>query len=310
VIFFTPVTQGLDRDESATPDSERQTMRGKVDVTEVGDRYAFARTGAERARLSQQDRVLAPHSENLFRQAGIREGMRVIDTGCGVGDTTMLLARIVGPTGSVTGVDQDASCLEAAERTAAEAGLSNVNFQQRTLPDIDLDAPVDALAGRLIFMHLDDPVSILTELIRYVRPGGIVTFQDFTVSRARSVPEVPLWMRFIEWGAAGLAQAGADPDSGDRLPAAFRRAGLPHPRAVAVSIAGDADSPLPSWMVNSILSMAPLIVARGAATAEEVARDGYLEELTEQARQLEAMLYIPELAAAWARVPSARRSSS
>jgi ubiquinone/menaquinone biosynthesis C-methylase UbiE len=88
----------------------------------------MGRTEAERARLSQQDRIFAPHSENLFRQAGIAEGMRVVDVGCGVGDTTALLARIVGPAGSVIGVDQDAASLEAAERTVAGAGLSNVTF--------------------------------------------------------------------------------------------------------------------------------------------------------------------------------------
>lgn len=279
-------------------------------MTQAESVYVMGRTEAERARLSQQDRIFAPHSENLFRQAGITTGMRVIDVGCGVGDTTVLLARIVGPAGSVTGVDRDAASLEAAERTVAEAGLSNVNFQQRTLPDIDLDAPADALAGRLILLHFDDPASILTKLTRYVRPGGIVTFQDVTVSRARSVPEVPLWTRLTEWVGAGTTLAGGGPDFGDRLPAVFRRAGLPHPQAVAVSIAGDADSPVPSYQVQTARSLAPLIVARGAATAEEVAPDGYLEELTEQARQLEAMLYIQELAAAWARVPSTRRNSS
>ena len=171
-------------------------------MTEVDDGYVMGRTEAERARLSQQDRIFAPHSENLFRQAGIAAGMRVVDVGCGVGDATALLARIVGPAGSVIGVDQDAASLEAAERMVAGAGLSNVTFQQRTLPDIDLDAPTDALAGRLILLHFDDPASVLAELTRYVRPGGVVTFQDITISRARSVPEVPLWTRLIEWISA------------------------------------------------------------------------------------------------------------
>jgi 2-polyprenyl-3-methyl-5-hydroxy-6-metoxy-1,4-benzoquinol methylase len=204
--------------------NERRIVMVEDAMTQGHGVYAMGRTEAERARLSQQDRVFAPHSENLFRQAGIREGMRVADIGCGVGDSTTLLARIVGPAGSVIGVDQDASSLEAAGRTVAEAGLSNVSFQQRTLPGIDLDAEVDALAGRLVLIHLDDPASILAELTRYVRPGGIVTFQDITISRARSVPEVPLMTRLIECCSAGMAQSGADPDFGDRLPAVFRRA--------------------------------------------------------------------------------------
>jgi 3-hydroxy-9,10-secoandrosta-1,3,5(10)-triene-9,17-dione monooxygenase len=50
------------------------------------------------------------------------------------------------------------------------------------------------------------------------------------------------WTRLIEWIRAGATQAGAGPDFGDRLPAVFSRAGLSHPQAAAVSIAGDADS--------------------------------------------------------------------
>ena len=101
-----------------------------------------------------------------------------------------------------------------------------------------------------------------------------------------------------------MAESGANPDFGDQLPAVFRRAGLPHPQAVTISIAGDADSPVLSYLVQAIRSLAPLIVARGTATHEQVARDGYLEELIERARQLEAMLHIQELLAAWAHVPS------
>jgi hypothetical protein len=107
----------------------------------------------------------------------------------------------------------------------------------------------------------------------------------------------------IEWIGAGATLAGAGPDFGDRLPAVFRQAGLSHPQAAAVSIAGDADSPLLAYWVQTVRSLAPLLVARGTASAEVVALDGYLEELTGQARRLGAMLYIQELAAAWAHVP-------
>src|ERR1700735_591174 len=95
-------------------------------MSEAGSIYAMGRTADERGRLSRQERAFAPHSENLFRQAGIGEGARGIDVGCGVGETTRLLARIVGPAGSVIGVDHDAASLEEAERAAADAGLSNV----------------------------------------------------------------------------------------------------------------------------------------------------------------------------------------
>jgi SAM-dependent methyltransferase len=274
-------------------------------MSEAGSIYAMGRTADERGRLSRQERVFAPHSENLFRQAGIGEGARVIDVGCGVGETTRLLARIVGPAGSVIGVDHDAASLEEAERAAADAGLSNVSFQQRELPDIELDTPVDALAGRLILIHLDDPASMLAQLIRYVRPGGIVAFQEITVSRARSVPEVPLMTECIEWLTAGLAQAARNADIGDQLPAVFRRAGLSRPQIAAVSITGDADSEIPAYVAQTLASLAPLIVARGAATEEEVTQSLFLDALVRQMRERDALIYLWELVTVWARVPLA-----
>jgi ubiquinone/menaquinone biosynthesis C-methylase UbiE len=80
----------------------------------------MGRTAGERGQLSRQERVFAPRSENLFRQAGMGEGARVIDVGCGVGETTRLPPRIVGPAGSVIGVDHDAASLEDARRAAAD----------------------------------------------------------------------------------------------------------------------------------------------------------------------------------------------
>lgn len=266
----------------------------------TADNYAMGRTAGELRRLSLQDRVFAPHSENLFRQAGISEGLRVLDAGCGTGDTTRLLARIVGPSGFVIGVDRDASSLETAESVSAAQGLANVRFVQGDVRGLELDEQVDALAGRLVLMHADDPVSVLVHLVRWVRPGGVVTFQEGTMGRAGAVPEIPLVSRAVGWARAALRQAGVDPEFGDSLPGVFRRAGLPHPEFAAVRIAGDADSLVPDYITQTMRSMAPLAVAAGTATAEEIAQ--YTPEaLAALARDRQAMLYIQELACAWAR---------
>jgi SAM-dependent methyltransferase len=269
----------------------------------TSDTYAMGRTQDERLRLSLQDRVFEPHTENLFRQAGIAAGHRVLDAGCGTGDTTRLLARIVGPAGLVIGIDQDASSLAAAREAAAEEKLANVRLVQADLREMDLKEPVDVLAGRAILMHQDDPGGTLARMTRWVRPGGIVTFQEFAIGRAGSLPEVPLMSRWVTRVCAGLRQGGVDPDFGDWLPGLFRRAGLPDPGFAAIRVAGDADSPLPEYLTQTASSLSSLIVAAGVATADELARDT-ADALAAQARERQATLFTQELTSAWARRPA------
>lgn len=147
-------------------------------------------------------------------------------------------------------------------------------------------------------MHLDNPAAVVRHLASFVRPGGVVSFQEPNLSRARSVPEVPLWTAMMGWTMAGLNHAGRQVGAGDGLPAVFRSAGLPTPALAAVSVAGDAESSAPDFVLRAVRSLAPLTVASWAATAEEI--DGLeLERVIVQARQQKAMLYIPELMAAW-----------
>src|SRR5437899_8958813 len=75
------------------------------------------------------DAQIAPLGERAMDRAGIAPGERVIDVGCGCGDTTMALARRVGPTGLVLGVDISAPMLERADETARAADLANVLFE-------------------------------------------------------------------------------------------------------------------------------------------------------------------------------------
>jgi ubiquinone/menaquinone biosynthesis C-methylase UbiE len=70
----------------------------------------------EQLRLIRQARILATLTESFLRTAGIVSGMRVLDIGCGMGDVTMLAAQLVGPTGSVVSIDQDAVSIETARR--------------------------------------------------------------------------------------------------------------------------------------------------------------------------------------------------
>ncbi len=133
--------------------------------------YVLGHDDIEIRRLLLQGRLYGDHTEHALRMAGLRQGMRVLDVGCGPGDVSFAAARLVGPTGSVVGVDASSDVVEFARSRAAERGLSTVEFVHTTIADIAV-AEVDAVIGRLILMHLPDPVSTLRLLVRLVRPVG------------------------------------------------------------------------------------------------------------------------------------------
>src|SRR5215470_11895135 len=92
--------------------------------------YALGRNADEYARLIEQAVLLRPLTERMLRAAGLSSGMQVLDVGCGVGDVSLLVSELVGPEGSVVGVDLDAEALALAERRRASLRLANVTFHR------------------------------------------------------------------------------------------------------------------------------------------------------------------------------------
>ena len=88
----------------------------------------------EQERLKLQGRFLEKWTEQFFLSAGLEPGMNVLDLGCGMGDVSLLAARLVGPTGRVTGIDRDPVVIEKArERVRDEGGGREIDFIQAEL---------------------------------------------------------------------------------------------------------------------------------------------------------------------------------
>jgi 2-polyprenyl-3-methyl-5-hydroxy-6-metoxy-1,4-benzoquinol methylase len=276
--------------------------------------YVMGRSPSETQRLQAQEKVFGRGTEQLLRLAGIRPGMRILDVGCGAGDVTLTAARIAGTSGSVLGVDADADILTVARQRVADAGIRNASFTQGTIPDLPLSSEFDAVIGRFILIHLDDPAAVLRTVSRLVVPGGLVTFQDLNITRMRSVPPLPLVAQCTQWICEGLCAGGRDPDTGEQLFAIFREAGLPVPEMmVAVpavpavpTVSGQAVCEVVAATVSSLL---PLIERAGVATREEIDPGTLARRLWEEAKASDALLVAPELAGAWARIPSDGASS-
>ncbi len=122
------------------------------------------------------DAQIAPFGHAAQERLAPAAGERVLDVGCGCGETSMELARRVGPGGSVTGLDISAVMLARARDRAAEAGLGNVTFVQADAQTHAFPTPFDALFSRFGVMFFADPTAAFTNLGRALRSGGRLGF--------------------------------------------------------------------------------------------------------------------------------------
>lgn len=214
-------------------------------------------------------------TRRLFSEAGIGEGMRVLELGCGPGEVTEVLSELVGPSGSVLAVDRSADMLAAAEKRIRERGLDNVQFVEAdlTAPPQYLDrvahASMDAIAGRRVLMYLPQPHEALGRLLPWLRRGGIVVFEetDSTLCPGRTA-SMPAHDQGVAWLEEMLAKEGANPSMGFDLPGVLVGSGLEFRKVVAEAVIEGQGDQFPLAELLGLLQAR--LVGTGVAAASEV----------------------------------------
>lgn len=269
------------------------------------DGYALGYTKAEFRRLEAQASLARGLTMDVLRQAGIGPGMRVLDIGCGVGDVSLLAAELVGPTGFVLGVDRSVEAVSMAERRAVEAGRCHwMRFVAAEIDAFFPDETFDAVIGRLILLYLPDPSATLRRFAGWLRPGGIVAFQEMSMRQPRSIPEGPVFRQCVDWIVETIGSAGFEPDMGDRLFSTFAAAGLPTPHMNAASPAGGGpNSPIYGYMAETLRSLLPTAERLGVTCAAEADVDTLAERLRREALERQACIILPPYVGAWTNTP-------
>lgn len=153
--------------------------------------------------IEHRERHLAEHQNltpHLFRSAAIVQGEKVLDVGCGCGDTTIMAARAAGTppgerpcrAGSAVGLDLSAPMLAVARRLAVQAGVANARFVQGDAQACPLrHAAFDIVISNFGVMFFDDPRTAFAGLAAAVRPHGRLAFlcwQDDTRNEVFAIP--------------------------------------------------------------------------------------------------------------------------
>ena len=264
--------------------------------------YLFTYGTSEHQRLVAQGALLDPLTRELFAAAGLGPGARALDLGCGAGNVSLLAAELVGPAGSVLGVDTNPETVALAAAHAARLGVDNVEFRVADVQTLDgVEDGFDAVVGRLILMYLTDPVAALRTAVERVRPGGLVCFHEADFEYEWSVPVPPLWRYTYECLHETMARAGVETRMAHRLHATFRAAGLPAPRMRLGADAWGGDMlPTYGW-ADVVLGALPLMESLGVTTAEELGADTLRERMRAELRDVDGIVISAVLTGAWTR---------
>jgi SAM-dependent methyltransferase len=156
------------------------------------------------------DRVVVPFGDAAIKLASPQPGERVIDVGCGCGDTSVAIARMVGATGSVLGIDVSQPMLDVARGRAQAATFSQLSFRHADASEAELPANIDLLFSRFGVMFFSRPAAALSHLRKSLRKGGRCAFVCWRAPRDNPWAMVPL---SAARQALGITPPPNDPDA-------------------------------------------------------------------------------------------------
>jgi len=217
-------------------------------------------------RLELLARIRRPDTAELFRKVGIRPGMRCLDLGCGGGEVTFDLARLVWPTGSVVGIDMDESMLALARLAIPAQGVSNVEFVAADVTEWDDPDSYDVVYSRFLLQHLTSPVDMLRRMWRAVRAEGVIAVEDADFDGLFCDPGDSGFGFYQTMYPRVCALNGGDPAIGRKLFRYFGEAGIGEPELRLVqSLGTSGDSDTKALAVSTLEGSADAIVAAAIA---------------------------------------------
>lgn len=270
--------------------------------------YPLGYSAHEAQRLTDQAARLEELTEDVLRRAGLQRGMHVLDIGSGVGDVSLLVARMIGNDGAVLGVEKAASSVANARQRVAALGMQNISFAASDLAEFTTDKKFDAIVGRFVLSYVPDRATVLRRLTQYLRPGAIVALLEIDMPQISQTPPSELFMQVRRWVLEAFAATGAELEMGTKLYATFLHGGLPAPNMIAAHpVVGGSTCPGYGELVQGLRSLLPVIERNGIANIAGIGIDTLAERLRDDAAENDRVLFMSRVVGAWARLNLADR---
>lgn len=206
---------------------------------------------------------------DLLNRVGVHPGWRCLDVGCGTGDVTFEIARMVGEDGKVVGLDIDPVKLGLARNEAAQIGLQNIEF--RTIDVNDWTEPLgyDLVYCRFLLQHLSQPLDMLSRMWAAVKSGGTLVVEDADFEGLHCEPSNEGFEFYARTYPSTVARYGGDASLGRKLFRLFLRAGIADPHVKLVQRV-DATGLVKRMPLLTLQATAESMVDGGLATADSI----------------------------------------
>ena len=199
--------------------------------------------------------------------------------------------------------EPSASTVACANERASFRGVGNVDFVEAGFERLPFGQEFDAIVGRMVLMYSRDPAADLRSLIRCLRPGGLVVFQELDMLPGKTVPPALVVDGVRAWLLDTFARAGLELEMGPKLYATFEQAGLNPPEMRVDGFIGGTASVAPALVANVARMLLPQAEALGAISAGEVQIDTLEERMRVDLASTRGVMSTPLVIGAWATLP-------
>jgi SAM-dependent methyltransferase len=286
-------------DVTAIPPSAWDAVASRSRSTE--GEYALATGAAAVRRLLVLHNIYSPVGRRVLLQAGLKPGMQAADFGCGVGAVTRMLAEMVGPAGTILGIDANAAQLEQARQICKIGGVANVSFLTADACATGLPREsFDLVYCRFLLLHLPDPAACLREMRDVLRPGGLLVVEDGDIATATSVPPTAL-NAFAELFTRLGPTRGLNYSLASKLFHLVKVAGFSDPE-IEIHQPAMSRGDIGLLLKWSVEEAGPAFVGAGLITSSQLER--ILADMQAAAEDRDVLALAPRMSLVWARKES------
>lgn len=160
--------------------------------------YVLGTSGIGAERLAIQGDLLDQHTLP-FLQKLVKPNMEVLELGPGMGNATVILAKLLNHTGHVTALDLTPEYVECTQQNVLKHGYKNVTVKQCSLEDAHtLNKQFNLIYGRAVLHHLTNAPDAIRNLSKLLKPQGIIAFEEPQMDDVFCYPDHPSYKKLIE----------------------------------------------------------------------------------------------------------------
>ena len=191
-----------------------------------GERTSKMGSAAGRKRQQILANILAPSTWAFMERVKLYNKKKILDLGCGTGETTLLLRTIMGQESQITGLDSNESQLEIARGKIQKNELSGIKFHYQNNLEWNESHSYDLVFSRQFFEQLKAPSNMLQKVFNSLKPGGMLMVEALDYSKFQCFPNSYAFERFVELYTEIIKRQGANPFIGQQCLELFQQVGL------------------------------------------------------------------------------------